>query len=161
AEALLHNDREIVVDALLAARVLARKLAEEESLGEFAPVAMVLVQGVQWRHRPALADRLFMVADLVTKQGWFLSPMALTGLLAGLEQIVEETSSGVRGNDEGGLITIRAAAAYLAFTLSEYYQDSGLDEPKAIQRWREVCSDPNEFSDVKNSWPVVGSQNVS
>ncbi|KKZ13630.1 MAG: hypothetical protein TQ37_03790 [Candidatus Synechococcus spongiarum 15L] len=161
AEALLHNDREIVVDALLATGVLARKLAKEESLSEFAPVAMVLVQGVQWRHRPALAHRLFMVADLVTKQGWFLSPMAPTGLLAGLEQIVEETSSGVKGNDEGGLITIRATAAYLAFTLSECYKKSGLDEPKAIQRWREVCSDPNEFSDVKNSWPVVGSQNVS
>ena len=161
AEALLHNDREIVVDALLAARVLARKLAKEESLGEFAPVATVLVQGVQWRHRPALAYRLGIVADLIEKQQWFLSLVDVADLLAGLEQIAEETSSGIKGNDEGGLITIRAEAAYLAFTLSEYYKKSGLDEPKAIQRWREVCSDPNEFSDVKNSWPVVGSQNAS
>ena len=158
AEALLDNDHGIVVDALLAARVLARKLEEEESSGEFTPVATMLVQGVQWRHRPALADRLGIVAGLVQnkKQHRLLLPEALTGLLAGLEQIAEETSSGVRGNDEDRVITIRAAAASLAFALFKYYQESGLDEPKTIQRWREVCSDLNEFSEVKNSWPVVG-----
>ena len=154
-KALLENDRDIVIDALYAARVLARKLVNEESTGEFAPIAMILVQGVQWRHRPALAYRLLIVADLVKEQHWFLSLDVLAALLAGLEKIAEETSSGIRGNDEGGVITIRASAASLAFALSEYYQESGLGEPTEIQRWREICSDPNEFSEVKNSWLIT------
>ena len=156
AAAMLDNDCDVVVDALLAARVLARALAEEETRGEFAAVAAMLVQGVQWRYRRALAERLRVVADLVKHQPWFLSTEVLTGLLAGLREIAEETSSGVRGNDQDGVIAIRASAASLAFALFEYCQESGSDEPEAIRRWRELCSDPDEFSEVKNSWMVAG-----
>jgi len=158
AEALLDNDDNILSDALWAARVLSRQFADEEPPKEFDFVVTTLVQGVQWRHRPALTDRLGVITNLVKnkKQRRLILP-ALPNLLAGLEHIVQETTSNrIRGNDEDGVITIRAAAASLAFALFEYYQDSGLNEPKAIQRWRDVCSDLNEFSDVKNSWPVVG-----
>ena len=150
--ALLHNNYNIVLDALLAAKVLAHKLAED-SPDEFAPVAATLVQGIQWRHRPQLSTRLWVVADLVEKHHWFLSLVEVTDLLTALEQIAEETSKGIKGNDEDGVIMTRAAAGSLAFTLSKYYQESGSSEPKVIQRWRELCSDPNEFSEVKNSWP--------
>ncbi len=156
AAAMLDNDYDVVVDALLAARVLARALAEEETRGEFAPIATMLIQGVQWRHRPALAARLRVVTDLIKSQPWILSTEALAGLLAGLGQIAEETSSGVRGNDQDGVITIRASAASLAVALFGYYQESGSDLPEAIRRWRELCSDPDEFSEVKNSWIVAG-----
>lgn len=152
-KALLDNDDDIVSDALWAVTILARQFAEEESPLEFTPVAATLVQGIQWRHRPQLSARLGVVADLVEKQHWFLSLVEVTDLLTGLEQIAEETSKGIRGNDEDGVITTRAAAGSLAFALSKYYQESGSSEPKVIQRWRELCSDPNEFSEVKNSWP--------
>ena len=156
AAAMLDNDRDVVVDALLAARVLAHTLAEEETRGEFAPIATMLIQGVQWRYRPALADRLRVVAKLVKSQPWILTTEALTGLLAGLGQIAEETSGGIRGNDPDGVITIRASAASLAFALFGYYQESGSDLPEAIRRWRELCNDPDEFSEVKNSWMAAG-----
>ena len=152
ARALLDNDCDIVLDALLATKVLARKLAEE-SPDEFAPIAATLVQGIQRRHRPQLSVRLEVVADLVKKQPWFLSLVEAADLLAGLEQIAEETSKGIRGNDEDGVITTRAAAGSLAFALSKYYQESGSSEPEVIQHWRKLCSDSNEFSEVKNSWP--------
>ena len=156
-KALLDNDKDIVLDALWAVTILVRQFAEEEPPLEFAPVAATLVQGIQWRHRPQLSVRLGVVADLVEKQHWFLSLVEVTDLLAGLEQIAEETSKGIRGNDEDGVITTRAAAGYLAFALSKYYQESGSSEPKVIQRWRELCSDPNEFPEVKNSWADVNS----
>lgn len=159
AEALLDNDDDIVSDALWAVAVLARQFAEEESPIEFAPVAAMLVQGIQWRHHPELPNRLQVVANLIKnrEQRQLLLPMELNNILTGLEQIAEETSSGVRGNDEDGVITIRAAAASLAFALFKYYQESGSSEPEVIQRWRELCSDPNEFSEVKNSWTDVDS----
>lgn len=155
--ALLDNDHNVIADALLAAKILARKLANEESTEEFAPIASTIVQGIQGRCRSALAYRLLIVADLVKEQHWFLSPDVLAALLAGLEKIAEETSSGIRGNDKDGVITIRASAASLAFALSEYYQESRSGELTEIQRWREICNDPNEFSEVKNSWSITSS----
>ena len=115
AVAMFDNDQEVVVDALFAAGVMARAFAEAGTHSKFAPVGTMLVQGIQWRHRPALADRLRAVADLVKNQPWFLSAEALTDLLAGLGEIAGGTSSGVRGNDQDGVIGIRASAAFLAY----------------------------------------------
>lgn len=155
AKALLDNDKDIVLDALWAVTILVRQFAEEEPPLEFAPVAAMLVQGIQWRHRPQLSVRLGVVADLVEKQHWFLSLVEVTDLLAGLEQIAEETSRGIRGNDEDGVITIRAEAARLAFVLSKYYQEHGSSEPEVIERWQELCTDSEEFSEVKNAWSDI------
>lgn len=154
AVAMFDNDQEVVVDALFAAEVLARAFAEAGTHSKFSPVGTMLVQGIQWRHRPALADRLRAVADLVKNQPWFLSAEALTVLLAGLGEIAGGTSSGVRGNDQDGVIGIRASAASLAYALFEFYHESGSDEPLVIRRWREICSDPDEFSEVRNSWMI-------
>ena len=136
--AMFDNDQEVVIDALLAAEVLARTFSAEEARGKFAPVGTMLVQGVQWRHRPALSVRLRIVADLVKNRSWFLLEEALTGLFAGLGEIAEETTSGVRGNDQDGVISIRASAASLASALFEYCHESGSDEPETIRCWREL-----------------------
>lgn len=76
----------------------------------------------------------------------------MSGLPVGLEVVAEETASGINGNDRDGVIAIRASAASLAFALFQYYLDSGSDEPEGIRRWRELCSDPDEFSEARNSW---------
>ena len=156
ARAMLSNEHDVVGDALFAAGVLARTFVEQNARDDFTAVGTMLVYGIQWRHRPALVQRLQVVKDLVEKQPWFLSTQALSGMLAGLEEIAVETSSGIKGNDQDGVITIRASTASLAFALFKYYQESGSDEPEAIRRWRELCSDPDEFSEVKNSWLSVG-----
>ena len=156
AAAMSSSNHDVVTDAVVAAGVLARALVEQNARDEFAAIGVILVDGVRWRHRPALVQRLQVVGDLVEKQPWFLSTESLSGLLAGLSELAEETATGVRGNDQNGVIPIRAAAASLAFPLFKYYQQSGLDEPEAIRRWCELCSDPNEFSEVKNSWLVAG-----
>ena len=154
--AMPSNEHETVADALFAAELLAHTFAQQDSRRDFAAVGATLVEGVQWRHRPALVQRLRLTASLVEKHPWFLSTETLSGLLAGLAEIAEETSTGVRGNDKDGVIPIRAAAASLAFSLFDYHQQSELDEPEAIRRWRELCSNPDEFSEVRNSWLVDG-----
>lgn len=71
ADAMLDNDHDVVIDALSAASVLARASVEDETRDKFAAVTTKLVQGIQWRYRVALADRLRIVADLVKNQPWF------------------------------------------------------------------------------------------
>ena len=157
AAAMSSSKQDVVADAVDAAEALSRTLAEQDGRQDFAIVGTTLVEGIRWRHRPALVQRLRIVADLVEKQSWFLSTEVLVGLLSGLAEIAEETSTGVRGNDQDGVIPIRAAAASLAFSLSHYFQQSGLNEPEAIRRWRELCTGSNEFAEVKNAWLVAAS----
>ena len=154
--AMHHKDSDVVGDALSAAEILAHTLPDEGSRDKFAPIGTALVQGVQWRHSPALEGRLRVIASLVKNQPWFLTVEALNSLFASLVAIAEETSTGVRGNDEDGMITIRASAASLAFALSEHWHKPESDEQEAIRRWREICGDPDEFSEVKNAWGVGG-----
>lgn len=156
ATAMLSNKHDVVADALFAAGVLARSLGNQNGRDDFATIGAMLVEGVQWRHRPALVQMLQVVADLIEKQLWFLSTEEISGLLAGLAEIAEETSTGVRGNDQDGVIPIRAAAASLAYSLREYHRQSGSDEPETIQRWRKLCNDPDEFAEVKKAWLVDG-----
>lgn len=151
AAQLVDSTKDQVVDALFAARLLA--IAAGQGLkSEFAQVGTMLVQGVEWRHRPGLVDRLRLVEALVNDHPWFLSARTEHGLLRGLEQIADETSQGVKGNDEDGVILIRAAAASLAFGLFLYYRELEKDEPETVQRWQAICTDPNEFAEVKNAW---------
>ena len=131
---------------------MAHEYAEQETPGEFAAVTAMLIQGVQWRHRPALADRLRVVGGLVRNRSGIMSEAALAALIGGLAKIAEETSNGVKGNDQDGVITVRAAAGFLAFELFGYYQEIGADLPEAIRRWQEICGDPDEFSEVRYSW---------
>ena len=152
AGAMFDKDHDIVVDAHSAVRTLARASAEAEGRDTFASVTTALVQGIKWRYRVALSDRLWVVTDLIRHQPWLFSSEDIVGLLAGLKQIARETKEGVRGNDVDGIIFVRASAASLAFALSNYYQAAGSDEPEVIQRWRNICGDPEEFSEVKNSW---------
>ena len=154
ADAVLHKDHDVVADALMAVRLFAQASVEDESRDRFAPLATLLVQGIQWRNRVALENRLRVVADIVENQPWFFSTDDFGGLLAGLRHIAQETSNGVRGNDKDGIISIRASAASLAFALFEYYEASGSVQPEAIQLWRELCRNPDEFSEVRNAWMV-------
>lgn len=156
--AMFDDDHDVVFDALSAAWFLARLIAaSDEPHFKFEPVGTMLVQGVVWRHRPALSYRLRIITDLIKNQSWFLSPEALKDLLAGIRGIAIDSSSGIKNNDQDGIISIRASAAALAFTLYEYLQESESHEHEVIRTWREICGDSNEFSEVRNSWKVVSS----
>ena len=114
------------------------------------------VEGVQWRHRPALADRLRIAAKLLDEEPWFVSEKVEVALLGGLEQNADETRTGVKGKDVDGVIDIRAAAAWLASALFRRYEGLGSESPQAICRWRDLCGAPDEFAEIRNAWGSSG-----
>ena len=155
AAGMLDSERDDVLDALIAARLLAIAVTEQESQGGFAQVGTMLVRGVEWRHRPALLDRLRVVAGMVREFPWFLSSERETSLLRGLAYLVDESATPIKGNDSDGVILIRAAAASLAFELFRHYRKLETDVPETIRRWETICCDSNEFAEVKNAWMRV------
>lgn len=150
---LQDNDQNKVTDALRGARLLASKIEGREAQAEFDHVRIKLTQGVEWRHRPALANRLKIISGLIRDHLWFLSGEAENSIIRGLEQIAVETMPiNIIGNDEDGVISIRAAAASLAFEIHRRYQDSENEVPESIQEWQLICEDQNEFAEVINGW---------
>lgn len=149
--ALLDNNPDNVADALEAVRHLASQ-SPDEARQEFDSAVSKLVQGVEWRHRPALADRLRVVAGLVAEVAWFLTEEREAALIDGIRQIGHETAGGVKGNDEDGAIAIRAGAASLALALHQRRQELGLDVSDVTQQWRERCASSDEFAEVRNAW---------
>ena len=152
AAGMLDSEHDDVLDALIAARLLASAVTVQESQGEFAEVGTMLVRGVEWRHRPALLDRLRVVAGMVREFPWFVSSERENSLLRGLAYLVEESATPVKGNDVDGVILIRASAASLAFELLRHYLKLEREVPETIRRWESICSDSNEFAEVKNAW---------
>ncbi len=157
--AMMDSNFNVVVDAISASRVLIYKCSDMDVDCELATVITALIQGIQLRQRPALDYRLRVVAGMINQRPQSIMVGEGVGvcLLNGLERIAEETSVGVHGNDPDRVIETRSAAASLAFALHNYYKESGIDEPKVIEKWREICNDPDEFSVIRNSWLRVAN----
>ena len=156
AAAMLEVEHHDVLDALIAARMIANAVAEQESQDGFAQVGTMMVRGVEWRHRPALPDRLGVIAGMVREHSWFLSSEREVGLLRGLEYLADESATPVKGNDGDGVISVRASAASLAFEMFKHYRKLEKEQPETIRRWQSICCDPNEFAEMKNAWMEAG-----
>ena len=155
AKGLLESDRDEVLDALDATSVLMRKLPQG-SRAELEVVLTKLMQGVEWRHRVALAERLRFVTVLVGEQPWVLSESGEKSLLDGLAHIAEDTSGALKGNDSDGQIPVRAAAAALAFAMFRHYEAAVTEAPETILRWRDISRGLDEFAEVRNAWEEAG-----
>ena len=164
ASGLLDEDAACVADAVEATRILVETVVDERGqpapgvveILEFGTVVRRLAQGVEWRHAPALAKRLRAAAELVRTHAWALSDEDRDALVEGLGHIAEETSDRVRGNDDGGVILIRAASASLASALHWHFQTSGATVPRVIADWEVLCNAADEFAEVRNGWVEEG-----
>ena len=151
AAALLDSRSFFVGDALEAAKLWANALPLD-ARHEYESVAVKLVQGVEWRHGPALAQRLRVVGELVYTAAWILTEEREAALLEGIRQIAVETARGVKGNDEDGVIEVRAAAASLALALHRRRQALDLDSSDVTEKWHDLCASADEFAEVRNAW---------
>lgn len=150
--AIQNKNVEVNIDAMYAVRLLAKKWNDCKSSTNFTIIGKRLVEGVKWRFQPALIFRLSVVRSLVEENHWFLTSEVIADICSGIKEIAEETKCGIKGNDDEGIILIRVEAAKLAFTLSKYHFESNIDNSEVINRWKAICEDPNEFSEVKNAW---------
>ncbi len=151
ATALSDSKPDHVEDALEVVRLSAGTDATDHELDN---IADRLVEGVRWRHRPGLGQRLRVAAELVDAAAWFLTEEREAALLEGIRQIADETASGVKGNDEDGVIEIRAGAASLALALYRRREAQGMDLSDVTRQWRDLCASSEEFAEVRNAWPT-------
>ncbi len=152
--ALQSSHEEITEDAIITIyNILKNTNFQHEQ--ELPKLLKILSDGIRWRHLPALARRLEVANILVKEKNKFLSQEILNDFYAGLEEIDIETKQEIKGHDEDGKIIIRMGAASLANSLYKHNEKNNTSEfvqPKVLLKWKSICQDPNEFSEVRNSW---------
>ncbi|GAH94868.1 unnamed protein product, partial [marine sediment metagenome] len=67
---------------------------------------------------------------------------------------IEETSlqSQLSSIDIVKCLDVRSFAVSLAYALHNYYLRKDLPIPETLQKWKSICNDIEEFSDIRNKW---------
>jgi DNA-binding transcriptional MerR regulator len=109
---------------------------------------------IHWRCLPNLANSIKLGIRVLNDFPDAITNELLDNITLGLEYLIEETS--LRNQqatiDIAKRLDIRASAALLACTLYKYYLKKNLPIPEPLEKWKSICSDIDEFSDIRNQW---------
>lgn len=100
-------------------------------------------------------DRFIEVITLVVKNHpELLNDKILNDLEMGLTNLISETIISSQDSDKivNDKLSYKREAAHLTVALSTYYKSKEKNIPDYIVQWEKVCSDPNEFSEIRRIW---------
>lgn len=119
-------------------------------------VILPLVDTVKLRKYPALVASLANLSFLIEHSLFEIKPH-ISNILFGLESLVSESDI----LDENSLLPqskrlhIREYSAALAYKLYNHHVAEGVSIPSVLNKWKDVCDDPNEFSEIRNQWEAL------
>ena len=163
-EAIASSTEESVVDGLRAVWVMAERIdeaAETRAKSDLLRILGVTSQVVRWRREQGLPSAINTVSGITKMHPWTFAADIERSVLEGLHHLIEETTirppSDLRlyADDAGDVATklmVRHAAAGLAYTLLNHYQQCGTPAPAVIEEWAAICRSDDEFAEVRNQW---------
>jgi hypothetical protein len=109
---------------------------------------------IRWRCLPNIVNALKAGIRILNNFPEALTDELLNNIIFGLGCLIEETSLQNQQSaiDIAKRLDIRAHAASLACTLYKYYLKKNSPIPEPLEKWKSVCSDIDEFSDIRNQW---------
>lgn len=113
-----------------------------------------IVSPIRWRHYQSLINAMRLSISILNNFPETIMEESLYDILFGLNSLIEETSLQNRQSamDIDKRLVVRSLAASLTYTLYNYYLKKELPIPEIIEKWRSICSDIEEFSDIRNKW---------
>ena len=163
-EAIAWSTEEAVIDGLRAVQVMAERIdeaAETRAKRDLLRILGVTSQVLRWRREQGLRSAIDTVSEITKMHPWTFAGDIERSVLEGLHHLIEETAihrpSGLRryaddGGDVATKLEVRRAAAGLAYTLSNHYQQCGAPAPVVIEKWADICRSDDEFAEVRNQW---------
>ena len=163
-EAIASSTEETVVDGLRAVWIMAKRTdesAETQAKRDLLRILGVTGQVVRWRREQGLPSAINTVSGITKMHPWAFASDIERSVLEGLHHLIEETAihspRGLRlyADDSEEVATklmVRRAAAGLAYTLSNHYQQCGASAPAVIEEWAAICRSDDEFAEVRNQW---------
>jgi hypothetical protein len=109
---------------------------------------------IKWRCLPNIVNALDAEIRILKNFSEAFTDELLNDIIFGLGYLIEETSlqNQQSAMDIAKRLDIREKAASLACTLYKYYLKKNLPTPEPLEKWKSVCSDIDEFSDIRNQW---------
>ena len=102
------------------------------------------------------------VRDVLERHPWTFDHDVQRSVLLGLHRLIGDTAvhrASVAKSDENGnranvsvKLSVRRAAASLAYRLFEHYRGRGEAIPWEITAWETVCQSTDEFAEIRNQW---------
>jgi len=117
-------------------------------------ICAYIASPIKWRCFPNLINAMNSAIRILNSFSETITDELINNIILGLGCLIEETSLQNQQSaiDIAKLLDIRACAASLACALYKYYLKKNSPIPETLQKWRSVCSDINEFSDIRNQW---------
>lgn len=71
-----------------------------------------------------------------------------------LDRLLFETAydSGNPDKNFDEILEVRLISSILAAAIWTYYSSRSLPVPEVVEKWRDICMSPDEFSEIRNAW---------
>ena len=171
-EEITSTSDEVVIDALTAIQVISeRAAAGTEVVGtdkkDLTRLVSTAGHMIRWRRNTVLPATINTVADVAGTHPWTFTDDLERSVLVGLYRLIGDTDVHGFGDtriemdgnaqDVSAKLFLRRAAARLAFSLFNHYQERRDAIPEAVKAWEEVCLSDDEFAEIRNQWVRSGS----
>ena len=163
-EAIVSSTEKTVIDGLRAVWGMAERIdtaAEPRSKSDLMRVLGITSQVLRWRRQQGLPLAINTVAGVTRMHPWTFAGDIERSALEGLHHLIDETAIPSPSilhphADDGWAVAtklmVRRAAAGLAYTLSNHYQEGEAPAPAVIGKWAAICRSDDEFAEVRNQW---------
>jgi len=154
-EALISKQDIVERDGLraIAKIILDGNNDADASSVEYNPVSM-LSQYLTWCPTHSISLALWIIVRILKNLPTSFSTSLEVATQRRLNRLLTDTAY---DSDNPDLIfdeklEVRRISSILAAALWKYYRSRSLPVPEVVEKWRESCLSPDEFSEIRNAW---------
>lgn len=128
-------------------------LAEQNYKGIYELVKYIS-ENVRCRTEVELYRYIECMSIIIKKHSQIIDEKIVSDLEVGLSYLANETIINYDDTDEmvHNKLLIKKNAAYLSVQIFQYAVDNNISVPNSVLQWKDLCLDPNEFSEIRNIW---------
>jgi hypothetical protein len=152
-EALISNQDSIQRDAL---RAIAKIILDGNGAASYveSEPASMLSQYLTWCPINSISSALWIIARVLKNSPASFSHILEVATQRRLKKLLTDTAY---DSDKPDLnfdekLEVRRFSSILAAALWTYYNSRSLSVPEVVEKWRETCLSPDEFSEIRNPW---------
>jgi len=113
-------------------------------------------QQFKWRLIPGLFQSMYLIIRVLRNMPELLPNHVLKNALKSLDHLIDETNLASEQLHIESLskLNYRLKAASLAYAIFNYLMTRDLPIPEVIDKWKIICSSPDEFAEIRNQWII-------